>query len=100
MSSQESVLRKDGAKLMLWTILLILLILWLVGLLGGFAGAIVVISRGRIGSDLLRLSGTKGDLLILASTVTWAIYSVIGHDTLKRLGPTRATAGAMMSRSS
>jgi drug/metabolite transporter (DMT)-like permease len=66
------------------------------GLVGGFAGAIVVITKGKIGSDLLRLTGTKGDLLILASTVTWAVYTVIGHDTLKRLGPTRATAGAML----
>jgi drug/metabolite transporter (DMT)-like permease len=66
------------------------------GLLGGFAGAILVITRGRVGADLLKLSGTKGDLLILASTVTWAVYTVIGHDTLRRLGPTRATAGAML----
>jgi drug/metabolite transporter (DMT)-like permease len=66
------------------------------GLIGGFVGAIVVITRGRIGSDLLQLRGTRGDILILLSTITWAVYSVIGHGTLKHLGPTRATAGAML----
>ncbi len=65
------------------------------GLAGGFAGALLVISRGALGADLLRLPSTRGDLLILLSTVNWAVYSVLGHRTLRRLGPTRATAGAM-----
>ena len=65
------------------------------GLAGGFAGALLVISRGALGTDLLHLPSTRGDLLILLSTVNWAVYSVLGHRTLRRLGPTRATAGAM-----
>ncbi|HEX5758800.1 MAG TPA: DMT family transporter [Thermoanaerobaculia bacterium] len=65
------------------------------GLLGGFAGALLVVSRGALGPDLLRLPSTRGDLLILLSTVNWAVYSVLGHRTLRRLGATRATAGAM-----
>jgi drug/metabolite transporter (DMT)-like permease len=66
------------------------------GLIGGFAGAVLVVTKGNFGSDLLLLGATRGDFLILLSTVTWAVYSVLGHDVLKRLGPTRATAGAML----
>jgi len=34
--------------------------------------------------------------VVLASTVNWALYTVLGHATIRRLGPTRATAGAML----
>jgi drug/metabolite transporter (DMT)-like permease len=67
----------------------------LLGLLIGCCGALVVVTRGRIDSGLLLLPSTRGDLLILASTVNWALYSVLGHGTIKRLGAARATAGAM-----
>ena len=66
------------------------------GLLGGFAGAALVISRGQFSQQILQLPATRGDFLILLSTVNWAVYSVLGHDTIRRLGPTRATAGAML----
>jgi drug/metabolite transporter (DMT)-like permease len=68
----------------------------LAGLVGGFAGAVLVISRGRTGPGTFQLPGTRGDFLFLFSTLNWAIYTVIGHGTLKRLGATRATAGAML----
>jgi drug/metabolite transporter (DMT)-like permease len=67
-----------------------------VGLVGGFAGALLVITRGEFSSRVLALPSTRGDLLILISTVNWAIYSVIGHRTIKRLGPRVATSGAML----
>src|SRR5205809_15642 len=38
----------------------------------------------------------RADFLILPSTSNWAVYSVVGHPTSKSLGPTRATAGAML----
>jgi drug/metabolite transporter (DMT)-like permease len=68
----------------------------LAGLALGFAGAILVVTRGRIGGPFLALPSTRGDFLILASTVNWAVYSVVGHATIRRLGPDRATAGAMV----
>jgi drug/metabolite transporter (DMT)-like permease len=71
-------------------------LLKVLGLAIGFAGALLVVTRGRLDPGLLALPSTRGDLLVLASTVNWAIYSVIGHGTIRRLGPTRATAGAMM----
>jgi drug/metabolite transporter (DMT)-like permease len=67
-----------------------------IGLLLGTAGAIVVVTRGDISLDVLGLPTTIGDLLILASTVNWAIYSILGRQTLKRLGSTRAIAAAMV----
>ncbi|HWW62627.1 MAG TPA: DMT family transporter, partial [Thermoanaerobaculia bacterium] len=67
-----------------------------VGLAAGFVGALLVITRGELSTRILGLPSTKGDLLILLSTVNWAIYSVIGHPTIRRLGPRRATSGAML----
>jgi drug/metabolite transporter (DMT)-like permease len=65
------------------------------GLFLGTIGALLVITRGELSSRVLALPATRGDLLILASTVNWAIYTILGRDTLKRLGSARATAAAM-----
>ncbi|PWU08073.1 MAG: hypothetical protein C5B50_30370 [Verrucomicrobia bacterium] len=68
----------------------------LAGLVGGTAGAILVISHGKPITEVLKLPSTHGDLLVLITTFTWAIYTVVGHGTIKRLGPLRATTGAML----
>lgn len=68
----------------------------LLGLVIGFLGAVLVVTRGQFGSDVLALPATRGDLMILASTVNWAVYSVIGHPTLKRLGSLVATTCALL----
>lgn len=67
----------------------------LAGLALGLAGAVVVVTRGDFSSRVLALPSTRGDLLVLASTLNWAIYTVLGHATLRRLGSARATAAAM-----
>jgi drug/metabolite transporter (DMT)-like permease len=69
----------------------------LLGLFLGAVGAVVVISRGEISSRVLTLPGTRGDLLILVSTVTWAIYTVLGRTTLHRLGSGRTTTATMFA---
>ena len=66
------------------------------GLLLGFVGAVLLITRGDIGAKLLSLPATRGNLLVLLSTLNWAVYSVLGHGILRRLGAVRATAGAMI----
>lgn len=66
------------------------------GLVGGFAGVLLIVTRGRFDAAILGLPSTKGDLLILLSTMNWAVYSVVGHATIRRIGPTRATSGAML----
>jgi drug/metabolite transporter (DMT)-like permease len=68
----------------------------LVGLAVGLGGALLVVTRGRLGAGLLALPSTRGDLLVLASTVNWALYTVLGHRTIRRLGPLQATFGAML----
>jgi drug/metabolite transporter (DMT)-like permease len=65
------------------------------GLVLGFTGAVLVVTRGRTAPGLLALPGTRGDLLMLASTLNWAVYTALGHGTIRRLGSLRATAGAM-----
>jgi drug/metabolite transporter (DMT)-like permease len=69
----------------------------ILGLFLGFAGAALVVTGGQAGPRLLSLPSTRGDLLILASTLNWAAYTVLGHPIIRRLGPTRATAGAMLA---
>src|SRR5438552_3327389 len=54
----------------------------LAGLIGGFAGALLVMSRGKFDANFFKLPGTRGDFLILLSSINWAIYSVIGHATI------------------
>lgn len=68
----------------------------IIGLAGGFAGALLVITHGRFEHGMLALPSTRGDLLILVSTINWALYSVVGHPTIRRLGPRVATSGAMV----
>jgi drug/metabolite transporter (DMT)-like permease len=87
----------------LWTALLSRLVLKesmspqkLLGLGVGFVGAVLLITRGDFSTRLLSLPTTRGDVLVLLSTVNWAVYSVLGHGTLRRLGAVRATAGAMV----
>lgn len=65
------------------------------GLALGFAGALVLLTKGKLSPDVLAMPSTRGDVLILASTLNWAVYTILGHGTIRRLGPTRATAGAM-----
>lgn len=65
------------------------------GLALGFIGAVLVVTRGEISGATLALPSTVGDLMIVASTVNWAVYSTVGNRVLRGLGPTRTTAGAM-----
>jgi drug/metabolite transporter (DMT)-like permease len=67
------------------------------GLLVGFAGALFVVTRGDLSRASLALPSTRGDFLILVSTVNWAIYTIFGRRTLGRLGSARATAFAMLA---
>lgn len=62
----------------------------------GFAGALLVVTRGRADPALLSLPSTRGDLLVLLTTVNWAAYTILGRRIVPQLGGARiATAGAM-----
>lgn len=67
------------------------------GLFLGALGTLLVITRGELSLRVLALPTTRGDLLVLASTITWAIYTILGRNTLKRLGSTRTTAATMFA---
>jgi drug/metabolite transporter (DMT)-like permease len=67
----------------------------LAGLALGFLGAGLVVGRGNPGK-LAALPTTRGDLLILLSTLNWALYTVLGHATIRRVGPARASAAGML----
>ena len=67
-----------------------------VGLVGGFFGVLLVVTKGDFSASVLGRPSTTGDLMILISTINWAVYSVIGHRTIRALGPRRATSGAML----
>ena len=60
----------------------------IVGLAIAFVGALVVVTRGALTPDTLRLPSTTGDLLALASALNWAIFSVASKPMLRRLPPT------------
>jgi drug/metabolite transporter (DMT)-like permease len=66
------------------------------GLATGFAGALLVVTRGDFSARILGAPSTLGDLLIVISTINWAVYSVLGHRTIRALGPRRATSGSML----
>jgi drug/metabolite transporter (DMT)-like permease len=66
------------------------------GLAGGFAGALLVVTRGDFSPAVFGRPSTTGDLLILISTFNWSLYSVLGHRTIRALGPRRATSGSML----
>lgn len=65
------------------------------GLAIGFAGAVLVVTRGEMSAGILLLPSTAGDLMIVLSTINWALYTTVGNRVLRSLGPTRTTAGAM-----
>jgi drug/metabolite transporter (DMT)-like permease len=57
---------------------------------------VLIVTRGKLSAAVIGLPSTRGDLMILASTVNWAIYTVVGHPTLKRVGALVATTCAMV----
>ncbi|MBI5652653.1 MAG: DMT family transporter [Chloroflexi bacterium] len=65
------------------------------GLVIAFVGVILVVTRGALSPETLRLPSTFGDLLALASALNWTIFSVISKPILKRISPTLMMAYVM-----
>jgi drug/metabolite transporter (DMT)-like permease len=65
------------------------------GLALGTLGAILLVTKGDVAFATLDAATLRGDLLVLGSTVTWAIYTVAGRATLARLGSARTTTAVM-----
>ena len=69
----------------------------ILGLCVGALGALLVVTRGDFSPGVLALPATRGDLLVLATTVNWAIYTILGRETLKRVGSARTITAAMFA---
>jgi len=65
------------------------------GMMLGFAGALLVVTHGELSAATFALPSARGDLLVLLSTVNWALYTILGHGTIRTLGGLRATAGSI-----
>jgi drug/metabolite transporter (DMT)-like permease len=62
--------------------------------LGAF-GALVVVTRGDLSGASFALPETRGEGLILISSVNWAFYSVLGKGVLRRQPPLVVTTYGM-----
>jgi drug/metabolite transporter (DMT)-like permease len=66
------------------------------GIVLGFFGIFLVISRGVISLSLFRVSSTFGDFLILISALTWTAFTVGGREFLSRFPPLSAITPIML----
>ncbi len=65
----------------------------LAGVVLGFSGALVVIT-GRAGAASLDVPATRGDLLILLSSLNMAVYTLLARSLMRRRQPLRTTLRA------
>jgi drug/metabolite transporter (DMT)-like permease len=66
------------------------------GILLGFFGIFLVISRGVFSLSLFRVSSTFGDFLVLISALTWTAFTVGGREFLSRFSPLAAITPIML----
>jgi drug/metabolite transporter (DMT)-like permease len=67
------------------------------GILFGFLGIFLVISRGVFSLSLFRVSSTFGDFLVLISALTWTAFTVGGRGFLSRFSPLAAITPIMLA---
>jgi drug/metabolite transporter (DMT)-like permease len=65
------------------------------GIVLGFSGILVIISKGLFSFALFRVASTFGDLLVLCSALTWAAFTVGGRGFLSRYSSLAAIAPIM-----
>ena len=65
------------------------------GIVLGFSGILLIISRGLFSFSLFRVASTFGDLLVLCSALTWAAFTVGGRGFLSRFSPLAAISPIM-----
>jgi len=67
------------------------------GILLGFLGVFLIISKGVISLSVFRFASTFGDLLVFASAIFWTIFTVGGKGFLSRFNPLSSVTAIMMS---
>ena len=68
----------------------------MIGILVGFCGIFLVISKGVFSLSIFRFSSTFGDILALISAITWAAFTVGGKGFLSRFSPLAAITPIMI----
>jgi drug/metabolite transporter (DMT)-like permease len=66
------------------------------GILLGFIGVFLVISKGVFSISVFRFASTFGDFLILISALTWTVFTVGGRGFLSRFSPLAAITPIMI----
>jgi len=66
------------------------------GIIFGFLGVFLIISKGIFSLSLFRLDSTFGDFLILISALTWTAFTVGGRGFLSRFSPLVAITPIMI----
>jgi drug/metabolite transporter (DMT)-like permease len=67
------------------------------GILLGFFGLFLIITRGVFSLSLFGFASTFGDLLVLASAVAWTTFTVGGKGFLSRFNPLSSVTAIMVS---
>ncbi|MEW6377162.1 MAG: DMT family transporter [Thermodesulfobacteriota bacterium] len=66
------------------------------GIIIGFLGVFLVISKGELSFSMFHLGATFGDFLILISALTWTAFTVVGRGFLSRFKSLTAITPIMM----
>ncbi len=69
----------------------------IMGVLLGFFGIFLIISKGFFSLSLFRLTSTFGDLLVFASAIAWTTFTVGGKGFLSRFTPLATVTAIMIS---
>lgn len=69
----------------------------IVGILLGFFGIFLIITKGVFSLSLLRSGSTLGDLLVFASAIAWTTFTVGGKGFLSRFNSLSSITAIMMS---
>ncbi len=68
----------------------------MIGILVGFLGILLVISKGVFSISIFRFDSTFGDILVLISAITWTAFTVGGRGFLSRFSPLTAITPIMI----
>ncbi len=66
------------------------------GILLGFLGLFLIITRGVFSLSVFRFDSTFGDLLVFASAIAWTAFTVGGKGFLSRFNPLSSVTAIMM----
>jgi drug/metabolite transporter (DMT)-like permease len=67
------------------------------GILVGFFGISLVVSKGAVSLSIFRFGSTFGDILVLISAITWTAFTVGGREFLSRFPPLAAITPIMIA---